>query len=226
MAIKICVVPLVSNASISSRYWPSSLWCQANACRKVNAQHFPIGGHILLLLRLGLRHRHLDFPSSSVRVAAAKRMPGAAVFINGKAVPIPDLPQSELALRYVPVTDVDVTKLVRSGTGGQQNLIELHYNTPKLYYPKAVTDKRVGTLSLSLTIVISEASQPQAPQTPKNKFCWFCQYPLAYEAKFCSNCGHDLSNIGVNPKKCVKCGCALPANSLFCDVDGSPQPTT
>jgi predicted nucleic acid-binding Zn ribbon protein len=154
--------------------------------------------------------------------------PDRPILINGKAVPIPDLPQSKLSLKKIAIQDVDVTKFVKTGTGGQKNLIEVNYIVPRLSLPKAYAQRHVGKLGLSLTVVLPDvAPPPKSPDVEKHsKFCWYCGKTIAAESQFCPFDGQSLINrMGTTPKKCRNCSAALPADAKYCDIEGSLQPT-
>lgn len=50
--------------------------------------------------------------------------------------------------------------------------------------------------------------------------CKYCHAEIEKDARFCTNCGKDLSMFG----KCVKCGELLDSDAAFCPYCGTEQP--
>ncbi len=153
--------------------------------------------------------------------------PDRPIMINGRSVQIPDLPQSERSLTYVEISDVDVTKAVKTGQTGQKNLVEVNYAVPPISRFKPFLQGKVGELTLYFTVVLPEAKPAPAPAPQSlTKFCWYCGKSIPSDSRVCPYCANRLEIIDDNPKKCRNCENALPRISKFCDKCGSEQPAT
>jgi RNA polymerase subunit RPABC4/transcription elongation factor Spt4 len=148
------------------------------------------------------------------------------IVINGKNVPIPDFPQSKLALKQIEMNEVDVTKFVRTGPKREKNLIEVNYVVPPLVTPKIYMKGYAGKLTLYFTIVLpAPKSETEDVRTTKTKFCWFCGKAIPSDSRVCPYCAQHLDiPMGTNPKVCRNCSASLPAGAIYCDVCGKIQP--
>ena len=92
--------------------------------------------------------------SFSIDLTAAKE--GALdssrpIKINGKTVPIADLPKDAYSLKVVEKSDIDVTDLVKYSANGTNNVFEVFYRGGKQGFGKG---GNVGTLKLFLKIEV------------------------------------------------------------------------
>jgi hypothetical protein len=153
--------------------------------------------------------------------------PKGPVLINGRIVPIPDLPQSQLALKRVELNDIDATKFVKIGPAGPKNLIEINYVIPPVSRVKPFLARHVGILTLHFTVVLPTPKTEEKPKEIEtkrdSKFCWYCGRSIPTESRACLYCTNRLEVIDDNPKKCRNCSSALPRIAVFCDRCGSRQ---
>ena len=169
--------------------------------------------------------------SFSIDLTAAKE--GALdssrpIKINGKTVPIADLPKDAYSLKVVEKSDIDVTDLVKYSANGTNNVFEVFYRGGKQGFGKG---GNVGTLKLFLKIEVpSDETKKVAPVmvSPKTKFCMFCQRNIPDDSVCCPYCCQRQPSGGVagQTKKCVNCGVMLPASARFCKSCGREQPAT
>jgi len=169
--------------------------------------------------------------SFSIDLTAAKEGaldPSRPIKINGKTVPIADLPKDAYSLKVVEKSDIDVTDLVKYSANGTNNVFEVFYRGGKQGFGKG---GNVGTLKLSLKIEVpSDDTKKAAPVmvSPKTKFCMFCQRNIPDDSVCCPYCCQRQPSGGVagQTKKCVNCGVMLPASARFCKSCGREQPAT
>jgi len=169
--------------------------------------------------------------SFSIDLTAAKEGaldPSRPIKINGKTVPIADLPKDAYSLKVVEKSDIDVTDLVKYSANGTNNVFEVFYRGGKQGFGKG---GNVGTLKLSLKIELpSDDTKKAAPVmvSPKTKFCMFCQRNIPADSVCCPYCCQRQPSGGVagQTKKCVNCGVMLPASARFCKSCGREQPAT
>jgi Double zinc ribbon len=169
--------------------------------------------------------------SFSIDLTAAKEGaldPSRPIKINGKTVPIADLPKDAYSLKVVEKSDIDVTDLVKYSANGTNNVFEVFYRGGKQGFGKG---GNVGTLKLFLKIEVpSDETKKVAPVmvSPKTKFCMFCQRNIPDDSVCCPYCCQRQPSGGVagQTKKCVNCGVMLPASARFCKSCGREQPAT
>jgi len=169
--------------------------------------------------------------SFSIDLTSAKEGaldPSRPIKINGKTVPIADLPKDAYSLKVVEKSDIDVTDLVKYSANGTNNVFEVFYRGGKQGFGKG---GNVGTLKLSLKIEVpSDDTKKAAPVmvSPKTKFCMFCQRNIPDDSVCCPYCCQRQPSGGVagQTKKCVNCGVMLPASARFCKSCGREQPAT
>jgi len=169
--------------------------------------------------------------SFSIDLTAAKEGaldPSRPIKINGKTVPIAELPKDAYSLKVVEKSDIDVTDLVKYSANGTNNVFEVFYRGGKQGFGKG---GNVGTLKLSLKIEVpSDDTKKAAPVmvSPKTKFCMFCQRNIPDDSVCCPYCCQRQPSGGVagQTKKCVNCGVMLPASARFCKSCGREQPAT
>ncbi len=154
--------------------------------------------------------------------------PSRPIKINGKTVPIPDLPKDAYSLKVVEKSDIDVTDLVKYSTNGTNNVFEVFYRGGKQGFGKG---GNVGTLKLFLKIEVpSDDTKKAAPVmiSPKTKFCMFCQRNIPDDSVCCPYCCQRQPSGGIagQTKKCVNCSVMLPASARFCKSCGREQPAT
>jgi RNA polymerase subunit RPABC4/transcription elongation factor Spt4 len=169
--------------------------------------------------------------SFSIDLTSAKEGaldPSRPIKINGKTVPITDLPKDAYSLKVVEKSDIDVTDLVKYSANGTNNVFEVFYRGGKQGFGKGGA---VGTLKLSLKIEVpSDETKKAAPVmiSPKTKFCMFCQRNIPDDSVCCPYCCQRQPSGGVagQTKKCVNCSVMLPASARFCKSCGREQPAT
>jgi RNA polymerase subunit RPABC4/transcription elongation factor Spt4 len=169
--------------------------------------------------------------SFSIDLTSAKEGaldPSRPIKINGKTVPIADLPKDAYSLKVVEKSDIDVTDLVKYSANGTNNVFEVFYRGGKQGFGKG---GNVGTLKLFLKIEVpSDETKKVAPVmvSPKTKFCMFCQRNIPDDSVCCPYCCQRQPSGGVagQTKKCVNCGVMLPASARFCKSCGREQPAT
>ena len=169
--------------------------------------------------------------SFSIDLTSAKEGaldPSRPIKINGKTVPIADLPKDAYSLKVVEKSDIDVTDLVKYSANGTNNVFEVFYRGGKQGFGKGGS---VGTLKLFLKIEVPlDETKKAAPVmiAPKTKFCMFCQRNIPDDSVCCPYCCQRQPSGGVagQTKKCVNCGVMLPASARFCKSCGREQPAT
>ena len=169
--------------------------------------------------------------SFSIDLTSAKEGaldPSRPIKINGKTVPIADLPKDAYSLKVVEKSDIDVTDLVKYSANGTNNVFEVFYRGGKQGFGKGGS---VGTLKLFLKIEVAlDETKKAAPVmiAPKTKFCMFCQRNIPDDSVCCPYCCQRQPSGGVagQTKKCVNCGVMLPASARFCKSCGREQPAT
>ena len=169
--------------------------------------------------------------SFSIDLTSAKEGaldPSRPIKINGKTVPIADLPKDAYSLKVVEKSDIDVTDLVKYSANGTNNVFEVFYRGGKQGFGKGGS---VGTLKLFLKIEVPlDETKKAAPVTiaPKTKFCMFCQRNIPDDSVCCPYCCQRQPSGGVagQTKKCVNCSVMLPASARFCKSCGREQPAT
>jgi hypothetical protein len=169
--------------------------------------------------------------SFSIDLTAAKEGaldPSRPIKINGKTVPIADLPKDAYSLKVVEKSDIDVTDLVKYSANGTNNVFEVFYRGGKQGFGKGGS---VGTLKLFLKIEVpSDETKKAAPVmiAHKTKFCMFCQRNIPDDSVCCPYCCQRQPSGGVagQTKKCVNCSVMLPASARFCKSCGREQPAT
>lgn len=74
-------------------------------------------------------------------------------------------------------------------------------------------------MGLSAGNVIADMSKNVMTSTEQQKICPQCQKALAYNAKFCSECGYKFET----KKYCINCGSEISENAKFCSNCGNKQ---
>jgi hypothetical protein len=145
--------------------------------------------------------------------------------INGKNIPIPDLPKDAYSLKIVEKTDIDVTEALKFSPSGANNKIEIFYRGGAKGFGKGGS---VGTLNLSLKIHVPGGKSEKVPvvSASKTKFCMLCQRNIPDDSVCCPYCCQRQPSGGVagQAKKCVNCSVMLPASARFCKSCGREQP--
>jgi predicted amidophosphoribosyltransferase len=152
--------------------------------------------------------------------------PDQAIVINDKKVQNLDLPQSKKSLEVVERTDIDVTKMLKTGPTGVKNLVEVNYllSAPAIMKTR-VPGATIGSLTLYFTIwypgikIIKDEGRP-------SKFCMNCGESIPFDSRFCPKCGLPPPAGGAEGKQCRNndCRALLPPTAKFCEKCGSEQP--
>ena len=150
--------------------------------------------------------------------------PAKPLSINGKVVPLPNLPQTPMMLRLVEKSNVEVTDLIRSSNAGENNLIETNYLRSKTGWLKALFRRNLGVLDLELLVTWAEPVKAKPKPRITKSYCMHCGRSIRSGARFCPYCSNPPPRGGKTPKTCRNCSTLLPPIAKFCEKCGSEQP--
>ena len=173
-----------------------------------------------------LRKYSLSFSIDLTSAKEGALDPSRPIKINGKTVPIADLPKDAYSLKVVEKSDIDVTDLVKYSANGTNNVFEVFYRGGKQGFGKGGS---VGTLKLSLKIEVPSEDTKKATSShdfPKNKILHVLSAEHTRRFRVLSLLLQRQPSGGVagQTKKCVNCGVMLPASARFCKSCGREQP--
>jgi hypothetical protein len=153
--------------------------------------------------------------------------PTQAVLINDKPVANLDLPQNKKSksLEFVERRDIDVTGLLRTGSNGEKNIVEVNYLlSPIAILKTQAPGQTIGTLSLEVKVFYPGRTEVFI-KPPNFKHCMWDGKSIPRDAIVCPYCQKQPPPGGSSPKKCVNCDKLLPPQAAYCEECGHKQPS-
>ena len=172
-----------------------------------------------------IRKALLSFKFDMQSGFGTKLDPTQAILINDKAIPSLDLPQNKnsKSLEFVERKDVDITSMLRTGAGGEKNVIEVNYLlSPVAILNTQIPNHTIGGLSLEVK-VFYPGYKEVIVRPPNSKFCMWDGKSIPRDSVVCPYCQKSPPPGGSSPKKCTNCNVMLPPQALYCEECGSKQ---
>jgi ribosomal protein L40E len=179
----------------------------------------------LILSFSDIRRALLSFKFDMQSGFGSKLDPTQGILINDKPVPGLDLPPNKKSksLEFVERNDIDITNLLKSGSSGEKNMIEVNYLlSPIAIINTQVPNQAIGTLTLEVKVFYPGIKEVMI-KPPNFKHCMWDGKSIPRDSKVCPYCQKSPPPGGSNPKKCNNCTALLPPQALYCEECGHKQ---